>query len=275
MEIIFQKKNKKFKKSTLVFTFCFIFIYFFIFPFPLQKELKIQINWVLNIVKTAEGKEADSEIAAGESSYAFSFGEEPGDYFGYFTKQGDLIFSKQIELKDNAPYRLTLSDQGFIYYPITYSDLILYNERGQEKKIYRHPGPGFAFLTQGGDRFFLIRTDLSGLKELDTAGKTLWSSSVPSWITTLSYTAEKVMCGLGDGAVYLFNKQGEVVSSFSFPKSKINCLYGSALCKQKPLFAGIAGAHPQYLFVGEIKEKERPTLLLIPLDSDFRREVRI
>jgi WD40 repeat protein len=274
MQIPFTKKNRGIKKTPLIFTLCVLLIYFFIFAYPLQKEERVEAKWVIDLDEPASAANAG---AAGNASsvHAFTLGGEPGDYFGYFNAQGELILLKQIESRDNLPNRVTVSDQGFIYYGNTPSDLIFYDQRGEQKRIYRRPGPGFPLLTQNGERLFLFRTDLSGFKELNTQGEEIFDITLPSWCTSISYTDDLVFCGLGDGSVYLFDKQGSEISAFALQKSAVNCIYGTAISRGKPLVAGLAGARPQYLFVSEIREKEKSVPLLVPLDSDFRQEVRI
>jgi len=275
MQTLFQKKNKRIKKTPWIVGLFFLLFYFFIFASPLHKELRIHLQWVIDLSDPAvmETKAAAKEIL--KSTHVFSLGNQPGDYFGYFNDDGNVIFVKQIEEHNDIPFRITLSDQGFIYYSGAYADLVFSDQAGEEKRTYNQPGPGFPLLTQNGNRLFIIKTDLSGLRELDVSGELLWSSDVPSWITSLSYTDNLVICGLGDGTVNLFDKQGNTISAFSVQKSTVDCIYGVSFCKQNELFAGVAGAEPQYLFVGEVKEQEKPVSYLIQLDSDFRQEVRI
>jgi WD40 repeat protein len=275
MQTLFQKKNKRIKLMPIIAGLLFFLVYFFIFAIPLQKELRIHIQWLIDLSDSSITESGSAGIDVLESTHAFSIGDQPGDHFGYFTDQGQAVFLKQIEERDDIPFRVTVSDRGFIYYAVTYTDLVYRDQMGNEKKIYKKPGPGFPLLTQDGKRLFMIKTDLSGLKELDVSGELLWNTDVPSWITSLDYTDDFVICGLGDGTVNIFDEQGNTVSNFSVQRSGVDCIYGVTFSKNNELFAGIAGVEPQYLFLGEVKNQEKPVSHFIQLDSDFRKEVRI
>jgi hypothetical protein len=294
MQRHFQKKNRKTGIGLLLAAFFFVLLYFFIFAQPMAKEARISAQWLIDLdnpapaggsaapsaskvpsgqTTTQSGENASPSAA--EDVYQFSMGQEVGDYFGYFNGDGKLIYSQKIETKADIPYRVALSGTGFIYYPVVHDDLTFFDTTGRPKRVYHNPGPGFPILAADGGRLFMVKSDLSGIKELDLEGNELWSSDVASWITTLSYSKEFLLCGAGDGTVTVFDAHGTKVSAFALPQSKIDCIYGSAICGTSTLFAGISGAQPQYLFSGAIKPGEKPVIELVPLESDFRREVRM
>ncbi|MBN1797989.1 MAG: hypothetical protein JW822_05410 [Spirochaetales bacterium] len=275
MQTLFQKKNKRIKKTPIIIGLLFLLCYFFMFSSPLQKELRIHLQWVIDL---SDPSVTETATAAGKdlaSAQAFSLGNQPGDYFGYFDDDGNIIFLKQIEERNDIPFRVALSDRGFIYYSSSYVDLIFSDREGEEKKTYNDPGPGFPLLSQDGARVFILKTDLSGLREIDSSGEVLWSADVPSWITSFDYTDNLVMCGLGDGTVNIFDKQGNTAAAFPVQQGAVDCIYGVAFSEQNELYAGVAGAEPQFLFLGELNAQDKPAPSLIKLDSDFRREVRI
>ncbi len=275
MQRLFQKKSRKGRMGLFILALPFLIVYFLLFARPLGKETRIQSEWLINLDNPE--KDGQGMVAASDKDriYPFSMGQEPGDYFGYFRGDGKPVLVKKIAEEGKIPYRVTISRQGFIYYPLTYSDLVFYDRTGAQKRIYHKTGPGFPFLSRDGNRFFMIKTDLSGLKELDNNGSVLWHADVPSWISSISYNRKNIICGSGDGTVSLFDTEGNLLSSFSLQKSDIDCIYGTALSAENDVFAGISGAGPQYLFVGKINGQEKPLSELIRLDSDFRREVRM
>ncbi len=284
MQRLFQKKNKKTGIGLLLAALFFMALYFFIFAQQVPKETRINIQWLIDldnptptaqVAVTTAAPSAPEAPSEAEDVYPFSMGQEAGDYFGYFNGDGKLIFSRKIEDKGDVPYRVALSSRGFIYYPVVHGDLTYYDTAGRRKRVYHNPGPGFPLLSADGNRFFMVKSDLSGIKELDPEGGVLWSSDVASWITTLSYNRDYLLCGSGDGTVTLLDASGTRVSVFTLPKSTLDCIYGTALSRMNSMFAGISGAQPQYLFSGRIEPGEKPLVNLIPLESDFRREMRM
>jgi hypothetical protein len=238
-----------------------ILLYFIIFPYPLGHEIVAKPVWAVAIGGT------DLAAPAPGSSNAAVAPFKLGALFGYVQGDGGILHAEK------TLFRVTLSDAGFVNYTRLGTDWIMYDPRGT--RLFHFSGRGYPLLNPDGQRIFNIKSDLTGIIEMNRAGDTIWDRDFPSLMTSMSLQPDTLLVGLLNGALVLINRQGSPVFELSPTGSRIPVILGCAVSPDSSLLASISGIDPQYLTVMQSSGSTYAIVAKTALSSDFRREVRM
>jgi len=268
--------RKKRPARVLFAAILLIVFYFFLFPYPLGREMVAHPRWAVTI---APSTGTPAPVAAGPSPVGaaapsgLSSGEpavsswQLGDQFGFVCEDGTLLYSGQ------ASYRVALSSGGFESYTRLGTDWILQDRSG--RRLAGFLVSGYPLLSPDGRRVFSVKTDLSGLSELDHGGGVLWDRDFPTMITSISVQPDLALVGLLNGTLVLLDRTGTPVLEHAPGGSRVAVIAGDAAAPDGSRMAAVCGIDPQYLVVlrrsgtgYEPESRER-------LPTTFRREVRM
>jgi len=247
-----------------------IVCYFFLFPYPLGRELVARPRWAVAI--PAPGPGAASALAASSSPDQGAAADavsawQLGDRFGFVQDDGMLLYTGQ------AAYRVALSSGGFVSYTRLGTDWILQDRQG--RRVAGYSVSGYPLLSPDGGRVFSVKTDLSGLIELDRGGTVMWDRDFPTMITSISVQQDLSLVGLLNGTLVLLDHAGAPLLEQTPGGSRVQVIAGTAAAPDGSRLAVVSGIDPQYLTVfrrgGSGYERESQE----PLPTAFRREVRM
>ncbi|MGA2976084.1 MAG: hypothetical protein ABSF77_12305 [Spirochaetia bacterium] len=251
--------KKKRPLSVFFAALIIILFYFLLFPYPLGKDLVARPVWAVPVPKTPVA------APAGAPGPAAPF--QLGDTFGYVSAEGAVVYAAR------TLFRVALSDAGFVNYTRLGTDWIVQSPGGG--RILSFSGNGYPLLSPEGDRIFNVKSDLSGLIELDSSGETLWSRDFPAMMTSISLHGDSLLVGLLNGTLVLLNRKGYPVLEYAPAGSRIPVIVGDAVSADGSLIASISGIDPQYLTVIRRRAAGQTALARLVLSSDFRREARM
>lgn len=251
--------RKKRPAGVLFAALLFSVAYFLLFPYPLGRELVAVPQWAVPVSPSTPSFPAEQ----GRPSWQFQLGGR----FGYVQGDGELSYAGTVL------YHVALSASGFVNYTRLGTDWILQNSSGQ--RLTSFSGSGYPLLGPEGDRIFNVKSDLSGIIEIDRSGAALWERDFAAPVTTLSLQGDSLAVGLLNGSLLLINTQGFPLLEYSPGGSRIPVILGSAVAPDGSLVAAVSGIDPQFLTVlGRQGSRFAPRATL-SLSSDYRREVRI
>jgi hypothetical protein len=254
------KKNRPFRVFLLAVVT--IILYFALFPYPAGKELVARPAWAVPLPAVIPAAPAGAD--AGKAAAPFQL----GDVFGYVNDEGAFLSV------DRTAFRVSLSQNGFVTYSRVGNTWFLQDPRGRRQ--YAFSGDGYPMLSADGSRLFTVKTDLSGLTELDRSGSPVWSRDFPSLMTGVSIGTDGLAIGLLSGEVDLVDRQGKLVFSAPSQGSRIPAVMGVALSPDEALLATVGGVDPQLLTVLERRGPSTyQSISDTPTGTDFRREVRM
>jgi hypothetical protein len=235
-----------------------IVLYFLLFPYPLGREMVARPAWALSIENPAPAAAADGARAA-----PFQLGGS----FGYVAAGGSTLHTEK------TLFRVTLSAAGFVNYTRLGTDWIMYDPAGT--RLFSFSGRGYPLLSPDGRRLFNIKTDLTGMIELNRSGEALWERDFPAMMTSVSLEGDSLLVGLLNGSLQLLNRQGAPVFEVSPGGSRIPVIMGCAASADSSLLAAVSGIDPQLLTVLQGQGSSYTPVLKMPLAADFRREPRM
>ncbi len=251
--------RKKRPARVLFAALLFIVCYFLLFPYPLGRESVARPRWAAPVSPSSFSSPAEE----GRPSWQFQLGR----LFGYVQDEGSVSYVGTIL------YRVALSATGFVNYTRLGTDWILQDRSGQ--RLTSFSGSGYPLLGPEGSRIFNVKSDLSGIIEMDHSGAALWERDFGALMTTLSVQGDALVVGLLNGSLLLINRQGSPVFEYSPGGSRIPVILGSAAAPDGSLIAAVSGIDPQYLTVLRREGSRFAPLATLGLSSDYRREVRI
>jgi hypothetical protein len=244
-------------------------LYFALFPYPLGLELVARPAWSVSVPTpdSGEAQTPDTRTAVDTNNAASACSFQLGDVFGYADASGSILHAEKVL------FRVSLSDAGFINYTRLGTNWILQNPRGG--RVLSIAGNGYPMLSKDGGRIFNVKSDLTGMIELDKGGDVLWNRDFPALMTSASVAGGSVLIGLLNGTLLLLNAQGSPVYQNAPGGSRIPIILGDAVASDGSLLAAISGIGPQYLVVFHRQGSSYGELAREALSSDFRREVRM
>ena len=213
---------------------------------------------------------ADGAAAAGGPSSGRAPSSTPfqlGGRFGYVRPDGAVTYV------GTTLYQVALSTSGFINFTRLGTDWILQDSAG--RPVSGFSGSGYPLLSPDGSRLFMVKTDLSGLRECDRGGETLWDRDFPTLVTCLSVQGDRVLVGLLDGSLHALNRQGSPVFDYAPAGSRVPVMVGCAVSPDGSHAAAVSGIDPQYLTVLARRDTGFTPDWKTPLPDQFRREVRV
>jgi hypothetical protein len=241
-----------------------IVAYFLLFPYPLGREVVVRARW--RVPLPAEGAAARGRVRAdAPSSPAAPF--RLGDLYGFVSPGGGLLSLGR------TPFQVALSRRGSVAYARIGGTWMLDGPSGQVLASFS--GDGYPLLSPDGDRIFLVKTDLTGLGEIGENGEPAWKRDFPSLLTSVAIAGDWLAAGLLNGAVSLVDRRGGVVFEDAPGGSRIAATYGIAVTADGEHLAAVTGIGPQQVTLWRRSRDGYAASTRFPLDSDFRREVRI
>jgi hypothetical protein len=258
------------RPATVFFAALFaIVLYFALFPYPLGKEIVALPSWAVRVPQP--GDIAASGSPAGETRLARF---QLGGLFGYVDASGRFAHVEK------TLSQVALSDAGFVNFTRLGTDWIMYDARGA--RLLSFSGSGYPYLSPDTGRIFVVKSDLSGLAEIDRSGDTRWTRDFPALLTTLSVRGDYLLAGLLNGSLLFVDPQGSVIYQGAPPGlprpsagSRIPVLLGDAVTADGRRAASISGIDPQILTVFDRAGATLVQRAAVTLSSDFRREVRL
>jgi hypothetical protein len=188
-----------------------------------------------------------------------------GDVFGYFDADGRILHTERVL------YDVTMSDRGYINYSRIPRNLVLKDSTGHFIRSYQHTG--YPILNGSADRISFLHQDSTGFTTIDLESEEAWQREFATIVTSLSMNQEKVLVGLLNGVLKLYNGKGEELLEVQIPGSRIPVVFGCALGDGGRHMAAVGGLDPQKLVFIRIKDNGEPTVFDWPLAGDLRREV--
>jgi hypothetical protein len=234
-------------------------LYFILFPYPLGREIVARPAWA-EPVPTPE-----SALPTALSGALAQF--QLGPVFGFVRGDGSASYVGM------TPFRVSLSETGFVNFARLSTDWVLQDVAG--RRVVSLSGNGYPLLSPEGDRIFNVKTDLSGIVELDRNGEILWSRDFSAMMTSAAIRGDFMAVGLLDGSLLILNKLGSPVFSDPPGPARIPVILGEAVASDGSLIASIAGIDPQYISVLRRQGSNWVAVTRQALGSDFRREVRM
>ena len=213
----------------------------------------------------AEGTAVEGRARSSAPSAPAPF--QLGDLYGFVSPDGDLVSLGR------TPFRVALSRRGFVAYSRMGGTWMLDSPSGQALASFS--GAGYPLLSPDGDRIFLVKTDLTGLSEIGETGEPAWTRDFPSLLTSVALAGDWLAVGLLNGAVSLVDRRGSVVFEDAPAGSRIAATFGVAVTADGERLAAVTGIGPQQATLWRRSRGGYAASARFPLDSDFRREVRI
>ncbi len=256
---------KKRRPASVFFTaVLLIVLYFSLFPYPLGKELVAKPAWAVQIAGAPSNTAPawPAQPSAGQAA-AFRF----ADVFGYVGPDGALLHVGQ------RLFQVALSQAGYINFARMGTDWIFRDPRGERMASFS--GNGYPLLSDDGSRVLVVSSDLTGIRELDKSGDTVWSRDFPAILTSVSLQGDFLLVGLLNGSLQLLNRTGAPVYQAPPGQSAIPVIYGCAVSRDGSYIASLSGIRPQELTVLGRSGSSYARALRVTLPTDFRREVRM
>ena len=234
-------------------------LYFGLFPYPLHRELVARPAWAVKIPDTTPATTSGGPATAAPFLV--------GGTFGFVSPDGTVLYTAR------QLYGVALSTAGFVSYTRLGTDWIMQDPGGA--RLLTFSGNGYPLLSPDGRRIFNVKSDLSGIIEIDRSGERAWSRDFPSLMTSLSISADTMLVGLLNGGMIVLNAQGAAVFTHVPRGSRIPVIVGTAISPDSSLIAGMSGIEPQFITVLRRAGTGYDTVAKQRLSSDFRREARL
>ena len=245
------------KPFFLSFIFLLFILYYFLFPLTADKE-HIWTPGMVQALDQADGK-------------TFSLLEDPvvvdsGAYSGVL--RGD----EASLIRRNEPSLNRIFTPSHTFETAGPNRAVLVKRMNNKTSFYTGPGGPLVL----NNRYYLADLSAGSLREVDTAGQTLWAWEGVSPITALAAGDKNTAFGTLDGEVYLFRKDGRRETVIPLPDRGDSIIYGLSLSQDDSLMAVVAGLDPQSLLLYREKsplvyEQEGQTRL----DSRYARPVKV
>jgi hypothetical protein len=242
-----------------------IVAHFFLFPYPLGREVVLRARWRVPLPVDGSAAAGTARAGAGPEATAAPF--QLGDLYGFVTPDGRLASL------DRTPFRVALSRRGSVAYGRIGGTWMLDGPSAQP--LISFSGNGYPLLSPDGERILLVQTDLTGLRELGEAGDTSWDRDFPSLLTSVAIAGDWLAAGLLNGAVSIVDRTGALVFEEAPTGSRISAAFGVAITADGRRLAAVTGIGPQQLTLWRRSRDGFAAASRVPLESDFRREVRI
>jgi hypothetical protein len=242
-----------------------IVAYFLLFPYPLGREVVLRARWRARL--PAADAAVEGARRPGVASAASTAPFQLGDLYGFVSPDGQIVSLAR------TPFRVALSRRGAVAYTRIGGTWMLDGPSGQALASFS--GDGYPLLSPDGDRILLVKTDLTGLRELEETGDTAWTRDFPSMLTSVAIAGDWLAAGLLNGSVSLVDRRGAIVFEHAPAGSRIAATFGVAVTADGGRLAAVTGIGPQQLTIWRRSRDGYTPSARVPLGSDFRREVRV
>ena len=244
-------------------TLLLIVAHFLLFPYPLGREVVLRARWRVPLPAEGTAVEGVASVGAAAASAPFQL----GDLYGFVTPDGELASLAR------TPFRVALSRRGAVAYARIGGTWVLDGPSG--RALASFSGDGYPLLSPEGDRILLVKTDLTGLRELDEYGEVAWTRDFPSLLTSVAIAGDWLAAGHLDGSVSVVDRRGAVLFEDAPAGSRIAATFGVAVTADGGRLAAVTGIEPQLLTLWRRSRGGYAVSARVPLGTDSRREVRI
>ena len=239
------------KNILLILFFVVLLVYIIFFPHQLKKELVFNPSWGIEITDVSGGTD--------DNPVPFSFDSK----LGYFSAAGRLLYSEDIG------YKAAVSEALYVNYSSVSENLVLKEPDGRISGIIETEGLPFFI----GDRFFVISPDRMEVTEYSYDGTPLLKLSPGSVITSMDAGSDKVILGMLNGEVSVYNGEPEPVFTYFSTDSRYSVTYACALTNDGERFAAVTGLEPQQLVCFELRNGEWVAVFRMNMKNIYRRNL--
>jgi hypothetical protein len=269
-----KKKRVKFLIILLIFI-----VYFLVAARPIPRETVLTFRWITSL-PTASSQEINVHPEDEHSEPTFL---EPGisavsgqlipftlgSRFGYIDSSGLFAMNRtminHIYLSQNM-----WTEYDVIPVNITINNILTGNEINIE-----NPG-GYPVLLD--DRVFILGSEQNSLSEIDHNGNVKWTYEFGAPLTCIDVAAGLVVTGSLDGAIEVFNSDGERLFYFEPGGSRYSVILGVAISRNGSRIAVVCGIEQQRFLLLERFGNTGGEYRVIHhefLETGFRRPVRV
>ncbi len=195
------------------------------------------------------------------SVYWYRMGEE----FGFADLEGNVA------VREKILFDATLRDVGYINFSRIPKNLVFRDNRGNFLKSFRLTG--YPMLDKRGQRLFLLNSESTGLKVLNVESEESWTIEFPTLITSLCFSDDRILLGLLNGLIKVYNNGGELIGDYLETGSRVPIILGCAISPNGKDIIALSGIDPQKLLLIRTKEPGKAETFTMDLTSDYRREV--
>lgn len=225
---------------------------------PLDKEFFIQTERSVYL----GGEEQNLETAAGaetpENANLFPF--RLGEYAGYFSESGEIVFAQKI------PFKATLTKSFCSFYDNN-SDKIEIRKTDNSGLITINR-PGFPFLQE--NRIYLLPPGGNSISEYSTTGTKKWTYESYTPITAFNSSKNGSVIGFADGALVCLSPEGNENFAFYPGGSTYETILGAAISETENMTACISGLKKQRFILSTYDKTKHKVIFHEYLDKDLR-----
>ncbi|ULQ59671.1 hypothetical protein K7I13_14635 [Brucepastera parasyntrophica] len=246
-------------KYIIIGSIVFLLLYLFVAPVPMNYDIFFEPVWSRDITR-ADASAAGENIAesTAENIEAFILGNR----FGYFTPEGDIIYSGQTE------NRIAASKNSWAVYPQNASGTVIYNSDGSPKMTIEPAG----YVHIDYDRTYLFLPGGSGVSQYSETGDVIWTREHAAPITAFNSSPEGTIIGYADGKLSSFRADGSEIFSFYPGGSDYQVILGAAISEDGTLAACVSGIDRQRFLLIKITGRQYKIIFHAYLDGNLRRQ---
>jgi len=251
--------QKKRKLKIVIIILVFI-IYFFIAARPIPRETILAPRWIRPL-------STEAVAAANISAPVFPFTLQ--DNFGYVDSNGRFAINK---IKTDDIY---LSANMWTEYGAVDTNIVI-NNNLNNTVINIENTKGYPILLD--NRIFILGSEQNSLSEIDNNGRVKWAYEFGSPLTCIDVKAGLVLTGSLDGAVEVFNSDGDRIFYFEPGGSRYSIILGCSISRNGSRIGIVSGIDRQRFLLFERFGNTGGEYRVIYhefLDTGFRRPVRV
>ena len=229
-------------------------ILYIVFAFRLPgDELQLIPRWTVSVIN-----ESDALVVSNNNQYAFKLGQN----LGYFTPEGDVIFS------ESFPYMATISNSNWATYASNAENIPFYDKAGN--LVGNIPASGFPFFSDVGN--YLLLPGGCGFSALFADGTINWTYEDISPITAFSPYEKGVFVGYANGKLINFSKDGAILFSSVPSGSNYPVVLGGAASSSGALTACVSGIDKQRFILMETSNRQTKIIFHEFLEGNLREQ---
>jgi hypothetical protein len=238
------------KKRIKVFIIILIFIvYFLTAARPVPRETVLAHRWIKSLASSPQTGYTQNETNFSDSVKSdISFLSDTllpftlGSRFGYVDSQGQFAVNRS---KINDIY---LSSSMWTEYGAEPSNIVI-NNIFNDKKINIENTRGYPVLLD--NRIFIFGSEQNSLSQIGENGNVMWTYEFGAPLTCIDAASGLVVTGSLDGAVEVFNSDGERIYYFEPGGSRYSVILGCAISKDGAYIGIVCGIEQQRFLLFE------------------------
>jgi hypothetical protein len=239
-----QKKNRI---KVLIIILIFI-VYFLTAARPVPRETVLSHRWIKSLAASPQTnymQDEDNFTDSGQSVPVFSGALFPftlGFRFGYVDSQGQFAINRSM-IND-----IYLSPNMWTEYGAEPANIVI-NDILNDTKINIENTRGYPVLLD--DRIFILGSEQNSLSQASKNGNILWTYEFGAPLTCIAAASGLVVTGSLDGAVEVFNSDGERIYYFEPGGSRYSVILGCAVSKDGSYIGIVCGIEQQRFLLFE------------------------